>query len=129
MIHCSGYLKARFFSMDPYGNNNTCFTNLGLVAVGHSLPPSAITEIKLHQNMFMFRANLDFKLIFLDARYNYIKQYVLYKFSKCYNLYIIVILSTLNCVMVFEQKLYTRYCIFFQFGIQFNFINMMNKVK
>lgn len=42
---------------------------MGLVAVGHSLPPSAITEIKLHTNMFMFRASLDLKLIFLDARY------------------------------------------------------------
>ncbi|CAG7828035.1 unnamed protein product [Allacma fusca] len=42
--------------------------NLGLVAVGHSLPPSAVTEIKMHSNMFMFRASLDLKLIFLDAR-------------------------------------------------------------
>lgn len=41
---------------------------VGLVAVGHSLPPHAITEIKLHSNMFMFRASLDLKLIFLDAR-------------------------------------------------------------
>lgn len=45
-----------------------CYQNMGLVAVGHSLPPSAITEIKLHTNMFMFRASLDLKLIFLDAR-------------------------------------------------------------
>lgn len=42
---------------------------MGLVAVGHSLPPSAVTEIKMHGNMFMFRASLDLKLIFLDARY------------------------------------------------------------
>lgn len=46
-----------------------CYQNVGLVAVGHSLPPSAITEIKMHGNMFMFRASLDLKLIFLDARY------------------------------------------------------------
>ncbi|KAJ8963624.1 hypothetical protein NQ314_005524 [Rhamnusium bicolor] len=45
-----------------------CYQNMGLVAIGHSLPPSAITEIKLHTNMFMFRASLDLKLIFLDAR-------------------------------------------------------------
>jgi len=49
----------------PY---DSCLQNVGLVAVGHSLPPSAITEIKLHCNMFMFRASLDLKLIFLDAR-------------------------------------------------------------
>ncbi|KAH1012457.1 single-minded homolog 1 isoform X3 [Dendroctonus ponderosae] len=69
VIHCSGYLKIKKF---PPGNSGTyepgCFHNMGLVAVGHSLPPSAITEIKLHGNMFMFRASLDLKLIFLDAR-------------------------------------------------------------
>uniref|UniRef100_A0A672NIX9 Single-minded homolog 1-like n=1 Tax=Sinocyclocheilus grahami TaxID=75366 RepID=A0A672NIX9_SINGR len=51
VIHCSGYLKP-----------------VGLVAVGHTLPPSAVTDIKLHSNMFMFRASLDMKLIFLDSR-------------------------------------------------------------
>ncbi|XP_067000642.1 single-minded homolog 1 [Anabrus simplex] len=67
VIHCSGYLKVKQFAIDaaPY---DSCYQNVGLVAVGHSLPPSAITEIKLHCNMFMFRASLDLKLIFLDAR-------------------------------------------------------------
>ncbi|RZC38793.1 single-minded -like 1 [Asbolus verrucosus] len=67
VIHCSGYLKVKQFtaSSSPYEG---CYQNMGLVAVGHSLPPSAITEIKLHANMFMFRASLDLKLIFLDAR-------------------------------------------------------------
>uniref|UniRef100_A0A2R5LH16 Putative hypoxia-inducible factor 1/neuronal pas domain protein npas1 n=1 Tax=Ornithodoros turicata TaxID=34597 RepID=A0A2R5LH16_9ACAR len=67
VIHCSGYVKVKRFSMDvaPYDG---CYQNLGLVAVGHSLPPSAITEIKMYANMFMFRASLDLKLIFLDAR-------------------------------------------------------------
>ncbi|XP_051546526.1 single-minded homolog 1-like isoform X2 [Myxocyprinus asiaticus] len=67
VIHCSGYLKVRQFSLDssPF---DSCFQNVGLVAVGHTLPPSAITEIKLHSNMFMFRASLDMKLIFLDSR-------------------------------------------------------------
>lgn len=51
-----------------FGDGPSYVQNLGLVAVGHSLPPSAITEIKLHQNMFMIRASLDLKLIFLDAR-------------------------------------------------------------
>lgn len=69
MIHCSGYLKARVgLVADAYGETHNCVANLGLVAIGHSLPPSAITEIKLHQNMFMFRASMDLKLIFLDAR-------------------------------------------------------------
>ncbi|XP_037027468.1 protein single-minded isoform X1 [Bradysia coprophila] len=69
VIHCSGYLKTRIFQMDStFGEGHSCLQNLGLVAVGHSLPPSAITEIKLHQNMFMFRASMDLKLVFLDAR-------------------------------------------------------------
>ena len=67
VIHCSGYLKVKQYTLDvsPYDG---CYQNVGLVAVGHSLPPSAITEIKMHSNMFMFRASLDLKLIFLDAR-------------------------------------------------------------
>ncbi|KAK8390142.1 hypothetical protein O3P69_013003 [Scylla paramamosain] len=67
VIHCSGYLKIKHYTLDmaPY---DACYHNVGLVAVGHSLPPSAITEIKMHSNMFMFRASLDLKLIFLDAR-------------------------------------------------------------
>ncbi|XP_071040826.1 bHLH transcription factor single-minded isoform X1 [Parasteatoda tepidariorum] len=67
VIHCSGYLKVQRYNVEapPY---DSCYQNLGLVAVGHSLPPSAITEIKMYSNMFMFRANMDLRLIFLDAR-------------------------------------------------------------
>jgi len=74
VIHCSGYLKVKQFALDtaPY---DSCLQNVGLVAVGHSLPPSAITEIKLHCNMFMFRASLDLKLIFLDARVAHLTGY------------------------------------------------------
>uniref|UniRef100_A0A672Z5R1 SIM bHLH transcription factor 2 n=1 Tax=Sphaeramia orbicularis TaxID=375764 RepID=A0A672Z5R1_9TELE len=67
VIHCSGYLKVRQYMMDMV-LYESCYQTVGLVAVGHSLPPSGITEIKLHSNMFMFRASLDFKLIFLDSR-------------------------------------------------------------
>ncbi|KAL5284905.1 SIM2 family protein [Megaselia abdita] len=66
VIHCSGYLKTKINR--DFSTGETYIQNLGLVAVGHSLPASSITEIKLHQNMFMFRASLDLKLIFLDAR-------------------------------------------------------------
>lgn len=90
MIHCSGYLKVRPFPVASSTGETTTvgpdgvysaaaadgssssgglqLQNMGLVAVGHSLPPSAITELKLHSNMFMFRASLDLRLIFLDAR-------------------------------------------------------------
>lgn len=89
VIHCSGYVKIRqrHFVNSTTTTDTTdtksainnddhhvdqcccCCQNLGLVAVGHSLPPSAITEIKMYSNMFMFRASLDLKLIFLDAKY------------------------------------------------------------
>ncbi|KAL3276361.1 hypothetical protein HHI36_011744 [Cryptolaemus montrouzieri] len=68
VIHCSGYLKVKQYNASSSSPYEACYQNMGLVAVGHSLPPSAITEIKLHTNMFMFRASLDLKLIFLDAR-------------------------------------------------------------
>jgi single-minded-like protein len=38
-----------------------------LVAVGHSLLPTASTEIKLNRNSFMFRANLDMKIYYMEA--------------------------------------------------------------
>jgi len=90
VIHCSGYLKVRPF---PVSSNESIYSadgsvlntsggsggvqlqNMGLVAVGHSLPPSAITELKLHSNMFMFRASLDLRLIFLDARVAHLTGY------------------------------------------------------
>ncbi|XP_075226757.1 single-minded homolog 1-like [Lycorma delicatula] len=75
VIHCSGYLKVKQFALDPNTPYDSCYQNVGLVAVGHSLPPSAITEIKLHCNMFMFRASLDLKLIFLDARVSQLTGY------------------------------------------------------
>ncbi|KAG7201772.1 hypothetical protein KM043_004492 [Ampulex compressa] len=70
-IHCSGYLKC--VVEGPSGSEfedgvGRCIRNVGLLAVGHSLPTSSITEIKLYSNMFMFRASMDLKLIFLDAR-------------------------------------------------------------
>ncbi|KAJ3589271.1 hypothetical protein NHX12_010116 [Muraenolepis orangiensis] len=66
-LHTLGYLKLRQYMMEvPL--YDAWYQIVGLVAVGNSLPPSGITEIKLHSNMFMFRASLDLKLIFLDSR-------------------------------------------------------------
>uniref|UniRef100_A0A182MS99 Uncharacterized protein n=1 Tax=Anopheles culicifacies TaxID=139723 RepID=A0A182MS99_9DIPT len=76
VIHCSGYLKARVFPHEsPNMQGYCCIQNHGLVAVGHSLSPSAATEIKLHRNMFMFRSSLDLKLIFLDAKVSQLTGY------------------------------------------------------
>lgn len=67
VIHCAGYLKARTFqSANLYDVNQNYTQNLGLVAVGQSYPSSSIMAIKLNQNVFTFRANMDLKLILLD---------------------------------------------------------------
>ena len=66
VIHCSGYLKVK--SVAGEGYDPASLPSVGMVAVAHSLPPSSITEIKMQSNVFMFRASLDLKLIFLDAR-------------------------------------------------------------
>ncbi|XP_023329490.1 single-minded homolog 2 [Eurytemora carolleeae] len=69
VIHCSGYLKVKgAVEGRQFEPVNSSQPSLGLVAVGHSLPASSITEIKMHSNVFMFRASLDLKLIFLDQR-------------------------------------------------------------
>ena len=73
VIHCSGYLKVKSMS-DGQGQHQfdggagVALPSVGFVAVAHSLPPSNITEIKMQSNVFMFRASLDLKLIFLDQR-------------------------------------------------------------
>ena len=70
VIHCSGYYKIPASSdqssiASGYESN---YSNPYLVAFGHSLPSTSITEVKMNNNMFMFRASLDLKLIFLDSR-------------------------------------------------------------
>ena len=67
VIHCNGYVKVKLLPNEnsPY---DSPVQHISLVAVGNSLPTSANTEIKMHSNMFMFRASLDLKLIFLDAK-------------------------------------------------------------
>ncbi|CAF0754345.1 unnamed protein product [Didymodactylos carnosus] len=74
VIHCSGYLKVKQFSLDLTCYDR-CYQNVGLVAYGYSLPSCSITEIKLYSNMFMFRASQDLKLMFLDSRVSYITGY------------------------------------------------------
>lgn len=78
-IHCSGYLKCRLLSDSSANNeqstNSPCqqlsgnpnWDSYALVAVGHSLLPTASTEVKLNGNSFMFRANLDLKLHYIEA--------------------------------------------------------------
>lgn len=70
VIHCSGYLKIKHlpFETSPY-ESDKCYRNVGLVAIATSFPPgTGITDIKMHNTMFMFRAQLDLRLIFLDSR-------------------------------------------------------------
>jgi single-minded-like protein len=76
VIHCSGYYKMPLGSVGTGGSANSpsdqgydlAYNCPYMVAFGHSLPSSSVTEIKMNSNMFMFRASLDLKLIFLDSR-------------------------------------------------------------
>ena len=90
VIHCSGYYKmplgnapnaavaaaaaAAGGATSPNGtpadpsSYDYAYNCPYMVAFGHSLPSSSVTEIKMNSNMFMFRASLDLKLIFLDSR-------------------------------------------------------------
>ncbi|XP_071861530.1 bHLH transcription factor single-minded isoform X1 [Bombus fervidus] len=79
VIHCSGYLRC--IVEGPVGSEyedgagRHCIRKVGLLAVGHSLPGRCLTEVKLYQNMFMFRASLDLKLIFVDANVSQLTGY------------------------------------------------------
>ena len=53
---------------DLPGSFEPGYANVGFVGVANSLPPSSITEVKMHSSVFMFRASLDLKLIFLDQQ-------------------------------------------------------------
>ncbi|KAG9510894.1 Single-minded-like 2, partial [Fragariocoptes setiger] len=80
-IHCNGYLKVRrarrqhttntmSIVSEPHvmqEHDSNQWHTVGLVAVGHSLVPSASTEIRLYSDSFMFRADLDLTLTFADA--------------------------------------------------------------
>lgn len=71
-IHCNGYLKLRRRSIGGQGDlgassPGSVWESYALVAVGHSLLPTASTEIKLNSHSFMFRANLDLRLYYIEA--------------------------------------------------------------
>uniref|UniRef100_H2YLX1 Uncharacterized protein n=1 Tax=Ciona savignyi TaxID=51511 RepID=H2YLX1_CIOSA len=69
VIHCTGYIKVRYFMFEQYdGSGGGCYHNVGVLALGQSLPATSFTDVKLYSNMFMFRASLDLKLIFLDQQ-------------------------------------------------------------
>ncbi len=70
VIHCSGYLKIPYFSTTDQNMYDSSYITPYLVAYGHSLPSTSITEIRMNNKNFMFRASLDFKLIFLDSKYD-----------------------------------------------------------
>ncbi|XP_017773784.1 PREDICTED: single-minded homolog 1-like [Nicrophorus vespilloides] len=66
VIHCSGHLKYKASSPTTSADIE-CFESLGLIAIGNPLLPNGIPEIKMGPNMFMFRASMEFDVIFVDA--------------------------------------------------------------
>ena len=68
-------MKRQTIGGDLPGTFEPGYENVGFVAVAHSLPPSSITEVKMHSSVFMFRASLDLKLIFLDQHVSLLTGY------------------------------------------------------
>ncbi|VDL91904.1 unnamed protein product [Schistocephalus solidus] len=66
VLHCSGHLKVRLVYTDGFPH----LQNMGLIAAAYALPTpnTNTTEVRLSRDMFMFRASLDLKLIFLEGR-------------------------------------------------------------
>ncbi|VDP45543.1 unnamed protein product [Schistosoma curassoni] len=66
VIHCNGHLRVRVIHLDGY----QYYQNLGLISFAYAIPSPNTnnTEIRLSMDMFMFRASLDLKLIFLEGR-------------------------------------------------------------
>lgn len=71
-IHCNGYLKVRCVKLDNKQLSSTGrdfdWEGYAIIAVGHSLLPTASTEIKLTKSSFMFRASMDLKLFYAETR-------------------------------------------------------------
>lgn len=93
-IHCNGYLKVKYQTSSSYDSKSSALCSImqpqssatselanqnqhrkgsnwesyALVAVGHSLLPTATTEYKMSANSFMFRANLDLKIYFIESQ-------------------------------------------------------------
>ncbi|CAH8578529.1 unnamed protein product [Schistosoma turkestanicum] len=65
VIHCNGHLRVRVIHLDGY----QYYQNLGLISFAYAIPSPNTnnTEIRLSMDMFMFRASLDLKLIFLEG--------------------------------------------------------------
>ncbi|CAH8870775.1 unnamed protein product [Trichobilharzia szidati] len=66
VIHCNGHLRVRVIHLEGY----QYYQNLGLISFAYAIPSPNTnnTEIRLSMDMFMFRASLDLKLIFLEGR-------------------------------------------------------------
>lgn len=54
VIHVTGRLRAR---------------SLGLVALGHTLPPAPLAELPLHGHMIVFRLSLGLTILACESRY------------------------------------------------------------
>lgn len=89
VIHCNGYLKFKYqasaghdsksrpclnYAQTPASTDNcnqrrsSNWEAYALVAIGHSLLPTATTEYKMTLNSFMFRADMDLKIYYIELQ-------------------------------------------------------------
>ncbi len=67
VVHCTGYVHLRHGQIDdPYANSHAF--NMGLMAIGFTLPPNQVTELRLPVDAFMLRTDLRLNLRHIEQR-------------------------------------------------------------
>ncbi|XP_039768104.1 neuronal PAS domain-containing protein 1 [Ornithorhynchus anatinus] len=66
VIHVTGRLRPRLpsFSLSRLALGRV----LGLVALGHTLPPSTLSEVRIDCHMFVLRVHLDLQIVYCESR-------------------------------------------------------------
>uniref|UniRef100_A0A6I8MZK6 Neuronal PAS domain protein 1 n=1 Tax=Ornithorhynchus anatinus TaxID=9258 RepID=A0A6I8MZK6_ORNAN len=67
VIHVTGRLRPRLpsFSLSRLALGRV----LGLVALGHTLPPSTLSEVRIDCHMFVLRVHLDLQIVYCESRW------------------------------------------------------------
>ncbi|XP_062996895.1 neuronal PAS domain-containing protein 1 [Elgaria multicarinata webbii] len=66
VIHVTGRLRPR---LPSFSHTHTVLGRvMGLVALGHTLPPSTLSEVRIECHMFVFRVNMDLQIVYCESR-------------------------------------------------------------
>ncbi|XP_067318368.1 neuronal PAS domain-containing protein 3-like [Anolis sagrei] len=65
VIHVTGRLRPR---LPSFSHSHSGPRTMGLVALGHTLPPSTLSEVRIECHMFVFRVNMDLQIVYCESR-------------------------------------------------------------